>query len=175
MRSGSLVSFKGGSLCPDVAKTSCSSSLCLTNIEVFLVILIFILVLATNEGRSKLLMALTLSTDSSLRFHYEALGEKGPAKGAGKGKDAPVGRTDNSTSTEPTYTMPSDPTTDSAKLSVELHYLPPLQLVPPRYLPALHRGPLPQLPLAQAIRPGQNWTLSTILPRRFHWTPRRFQ
>ena len=119
MRSGSLVSFKGGSLCPDVAKTSCSSSLCLTNIEVFLVILIFILVLATNEGRSKLLMALTLSTDSSLRFHYEALGEKGPAKGAGKGKDAPVGRTDNSTSTEPTYTMPSDPTTDSAKLSVE--------------------------------------------------------
>ena len=61
-----------------------------------------------NEGRSKLLMALTLSTDSALRFHYEALGEKGHPKGAGKGKDAPVGRTDNSTSTEPTYTMPSD-------------------------------------------------------------------
>ena len=41
----------------------------------------------------KLLMALTLSTDAALRFHYESPGDRGADKGSGKGKDIPSGRT----------------------------------------------------------------------------------
>ncbi|CAE7355654.1 unnamed protein product [Symbiodinium microadriaticum] len=41
-----------------------------------------------GEGRSKLLMALTLSTDSALRFHYDSPAESSIDKGAGKGSPA---------------------------------------------------------------------------------------
>ena len=61
-----------------------------------------------GEGRSKLLMAITLSTDSALRFHYETP-ESSIEKGAGKGQD-PVRRTDNSTSTDPLHSMQGDAT-----------------------------------------------------------------
>ena len=72
-----------------------------------------------SEGRSKLLIALTLSTDAALRFHYEAAAEKGADKGSGKGKDIPSGWTDNSTSTEPAYTQPQDYTPAPSKPTMD--------------------------------------------------------
>ena len=62
-----------------------------------------------GEGRSKLLLAITLSTDSALRFHYDSQAESSTDKGAGKGKD-PVRRTDNSTSTDPVHSVHGDAT-----------------------------------------------------------------
>ncbi|CAE7330554.1 spn-E, partial [Symbiodinium necroappetens] len=55
-----------------------------------------------DSGRSKLLLSLTLSTDASLRFHYE--------KGSGKSATS-TRTTDNSTSTDPVsgQTAPSNP------------------------------------------------------------------
>ena len=71
-----------------------------------------------GEGRSKLLLAITLSTDSALRFHYESPPESSTDKGAGKGKRT-VRRTDNSTSTDPIHSVQSDATAAEPPKTVE--------------------------------------------------------
>ena len=55
-------------------------------------------------------MAISLSTDSALRFHYENPSEPSIEKGAGKGKEPSVRRTDNSTSTDPLHSVQGDAT-----------------------------------------------------------------
>ncbi|CAE7365802.1 unnamed protein product, partial [Symbiodinium microadriaticum] len=72
-----------------------------------------------GEGRSKLLLAITLSTDSALRFHYDSQAESSTDKGAGKGKD-PVRRTDNSTSTDPIHSVQGDATVADPPKPVEV-------------------------------------------------------
>ena len=100
-----------------------------------------------GEGRSKLLMALTLSTDSALRFHYDSPAESSIDKGTGKGKD-PVRRTDNSTSTDPLHSGPSDATPAVPPKTEEARHLHPLQRLP---LHCQLRRLLDRLPLQERV------------------------